>query len=237
MREKNTLRLEYQITVRVVRTYVQFQLDTPILHRAAERLVDGEIELEAPCVNTSGELGLRCRVSSPYIKEFERGLEIDETVSDYRVLDQRTPDETLYQIQLSETGRENCIVPLLGEYGGELVEAKRSGDRWSVRLQFPDHASLQGFIDDYRSRPRISIHVEKLGRENSADGNDHGLTKAQYETLRVACEQGYFEVPRRTSLVSLSDELGVSDNAVSERLRRAQSTLCERLFNDVQPPQ
>ena len=218
-------------------TYVQFRLTTPILHRAAEHLVDGEIEFEASCVNKSGEIGLRYWVTSRYVEEFERGLETDGTVSDYRVLNQRPPNETLYQVQLNESERENSIVPLLGEYGGELVDGKRSEDRWSIRLRFPDHTSLQEFIDDYRSHPRISIQVEKLGQENTSGGYTCGLTQTQYETLRVAYRQGYFEVPRRASLISLSDELSVSDNAISERLRRAQSTLCEQLFHDIQSPQ
>ena len=217
-------------------TYITFQLETPILHQAAEHLTDGEIELKAPCVNKSGKIGLRCLVSSPHIKEFERGLKSDETVSGYDVLDEYSTGETLYQIQLSETGRESWIVPLLGEYGGTLVEGKRLRDQWSIHLRFPDHASLQDFIDDYRSRPRISIHIKKLGRENVSDGYAGELTQTQYETLYVACKRGYFEIPRRASLDSLSEELDVSDNAISERLRRAQSTLCERLFHNVQPP-
>ena len=222
--------------VDIVGTYIKFQLETPVLHQAAEHLVDGEIELKAPCINKSGEIGLRCLVSASYIEEFERGLKFDETVSGYDVLDKFSIGETLYQIQLSEPGRENCIVPLLGEYGGELVEGKRSGDQWFIHLRFPDRTSLQDFIDDYRSRPRISICVKKLGRKSVSDGDADGLTQAQYEALRVAYERGYFEIPRSTSLTLLSEELGVSDNAVSERLRRAQSTLCERLFHDAQSP-
>lgn len=217
-------------------TYITFQLETPILHQAAEHLTDGEIELKAPCVNKSGEIGLRCLVSSPHIEEFERGLKFDETVSEYDVLDEYSTGETLYQIQLRETGRRSTIVPLLGEYGGTLVEGKRLGDQWSLHLRFPDHASLQDFITDYRSCPGISIHIKKIGRENVSDGYAGGLTQAQYETLRLACERGHFEVPRRVSLTLLSEELGVSDNAVSERLRRAQSTLCKRFFHDAQLP-
>ena len=219
-----------------MKNYVKFKLETPVLHQAAEYLVDGEIELKAPSVNKSGEIGLRCRVSSSYIEEFEWGLKFDETVSGYDVLDKFSTGETLYQVQLSETGRENCIVPLLGEYGGELIEGKRSRDYWSIHLRFPDRISLQDFIDDYRSRPRISIRVKKLGRKNASNGDADGLTQAQYEALRVAYERGYFEIPRNASLTLLSEELGVSDNAVSERLRRAQSVLCERVFHDVQSP-
>jgi hypothetical protein len=52
-----------------------------------------------------------------------------------------------------------------------------------------------------------------------------GLTPARRETLLTALEVGYFAVPRETTLVELAAELGISDQAVSERLRRAQAKL------------
>lgn len=55
-----------------------------------------------------------------------------------------------------------------------------------------------------------------------------GVTPAQHETLRTAFEDGYFMVPRGTNLTTLSDQLGVSDQSVSERLRRAESKLLAR---------
>ena len=221
----------------IMSTYVKFELKTPVLHQAAEHLTGGVIELKESCINKSGEIGLRCLVSSPCVEEFERGLRSDETVSRYDVLAQPSTDETLYQIQLSKAGRENSIVPLLGEYGGELIEGKRSGEQCFISLRFPDHASLQDFINDYRSRQGISLQVTELGPETESHDYTYGLTQAQYEALYVAYKQGYFEVPRRASLVSLSDELGVSDNAVSERLRRAQRKICSRLFHDIRSSQ
>ncbi|MDT3437486.1 helix-turn-helix domain-containing protein [Haloarcula sp. 1CSR25-25] len=46
------------------------------------------------------------------------------------------------------------------------------------------------------------------------------LPTEERETLRVALEKGYFEVPRATSLVDISDVLGRSDVEVSQQLRR-----------------
>jgi hypothetical protein len=47
------------------------------------------------------------------------------------------------------------------------------------------------------------------------------LTPVQRRTLVVAIEQGYFEIPRQSTLDDLAADLGVSKQAVSERLRRA----------------
>lgn len=46
------------------------------------------------------------------------------------------------------------------------------------------------------------------------------LTADERETLRVALEKGYFEVPRETTLVKVADELDRSDVEVSQQLRR-----------------
>lgn len=52
-----------------------------------------------------------------------------------------------------------------------------------------------------------------------------GLSDAQYETLITAYELGYFQVPRETTVDELGEELGVSAQSVSERLRRGHEKL------------
>lgn len=52
-----------------------------------------------------------------------------------------------------------------------------------------------------------------------------GLTRGQREVLVAAMERGYFEVPRRASLVDLGESLDISDSAASQRLRRGLSEL------------
>nr|WP_255473553.1 helix-turn-helix domain-containing protein [Halogeometricum sp. CBA1124] len=51
------------------------------------------------------------------------------------------------------------------------------------------------------------------------------MTDLQRETLALAIRRGYFEVPRSATLSDLAAELGVSKQAVSERLRRALALL------------
>lgn len=47
-----------------------------------------------------------------------------------------------------------------------------------------------------------------------------GLTRRQRTTLELAVERGYYDIPRRCTTIELADELGISDQAVTERLRR-----------------
>jgi predicted DNA binding protein len=65
----------------------------------------------------------------------------------------------------------------------------------------------------------------------TSNGN-FGLTSAQREALTVAFEAGYFDVPAQTTLDSLSDVLGVTSQAVSERLNRGTKKLVETTLID-----
>lgn len=44
----------------------------------------------------------------------------------------------------------------------------------------------------------------------------------QYEILTTAIEAGFFAIPRETTFAELAGVLNISDQAVSEHLRRAQ---------------
>ncbi|EFW93068.1 DNA binding domain-containing protein [Haladaptatus paucihalophilus DX253] len=55
----------------------------------------------------------------------------------------------------------------------------------------------------------------------------HERTEQQHETLRSAMDRGYYEIPRRMTTTDLAEELGVSHQAVSERLRRGHRCLVE----------
>lgn len=46
------------------------------------------------------------------------------------------------------------------------------------------------------------------------------LADSQGDLLRSAVQEGYFEVPRRVSLVELAEKHGISDREASERMRR-----------------
>lgn len=53
----------------------------------------------------------------------------------------------------------------------------------------------------------------------------YGLTPKQRETLVTALELGYFDVPQRSTMEDVAEEVGVSQQAVSKRLRHGHSNL------------
>lgn len=123
-------------------------------------------------------------------------------------------------IRVHWTEDESPLFHLIREGNGTLVDAEGTSDGWSVSIRFPDQDAVAAF---YEAAHELGIVLELRGINDtgfarSRDG--YGLTAIQHETLTTALEAGYFDVPRRVTISELSSELGVSDQAVSERLRR-----------------
>ncbi|EMA51406.1 helix-turn-helix domain-containing protein [Halococcus thailandensis] len=74
------------------------------------------------------------------------------------------------------------------------------------------------------------LNLQRLYHPDEPAVDTSGLTAAQRETLLTALEEGYFAIPRDITTEGLGDRLGISDQAVSERLRRAQTTVFTSLL-------
>ena len=149
-------------------------------------------------------------------------------VEDVEVLDQ-IDGETLVRIEWDPD--LHGLFGLLVDSEIALTQAVGTGESWSLQIRFPDQDRLSAFygrcIED-----GIALSVESVHNPGWSGAEELPLTDAQRETLVAALEAGYFEVPRRTTLVELADELGVSDSAVSQRLRRGLSNLITRSFEE-----
>jgi predicted DNA binding protein len=107
-----------------------------------------------------------------------------------------------------------------------VLAGRGDPDTWTFRLRFVDRDDLSDF---YHAVVDTGIPLSLANVQNRAARVDGGsgldLTETQRETLEVALEEGYFEIPRGITLAALADELGVSDTAVSQRLRRGLRAL------------
>lgn len=64
------------------------------------------------------------------------------------------------------------------------------------------------------------------------DGHDELLTERQQECLLVAQREGYFEVPRESTLAELAEILGVDKSTASETIRRGAGKIIRQFFLD-----
>lgn len=147
----------------------------------------------------------------------------EETVSAHRTVDDvvalGTADgHSLYRLEWR--GEEDDLIRAIADADGALLEAY-GDDEWEFRLRLPDHDSLSAFHESCLDRG-ISIRVDRTyastGRAKS--GRRYDLSPAQREALLLALREGYFETPSEANLSDLAEELGISQQALSSRIRR-----------------
>ena len=92
---------------------------------------------------------------------------------------------------------------------------------WDFELRFPDHDSLSRY-QTCCENSHISVEVVRVYNPTDPGvGPWYGLSEPQRDALLLAVQMGYYDIPRECSTKDLAAELGISDQAVTERLRRA----------------
>jgi DNA-binding CsgD family transcriptional regulator len=73
---------------------------------------------------------------------------------------------------------------------------------------------------------RLTVSVDRLGEYDARrESRAAALTDRQAEVLDVARERGYYEVPRRTGVREIADEVGCSKSTAANHLRKAEARL------------
>lgn len=163
----------------------------------------------------------------------ERGAAVEALpdrpgVTAARVVDE-LPGRTL--VRLSWDG-DDPVLRAVEATGAVLLAAEGDADRWRLRLRFPDREVLGEFYERCAAEA-ADVSLEQVnGSEPTGREDLFGLSETQRETVLAAFERGYFEVPRGTTLDALADHLGVSDQAVSERLRRGLEALLRATLDE-----
>lgn len=122
---------------------------------------------------------------------------------------------------------DGLIQPLI-EYNAEILRAEGTATEWEFRLQFAEHDDLTAFRKAAKANG-VPITLRRI--YNPALPTEEGpLTPEQQDALITAQDQGYFEVPRQITQQELSDFIGISDQALSQRLRRGTSRLITEII-------
>ncbi len=140
----------------------------------------------------------------------------------------------LYDLEFTE-GAVN-VFEVAADGQGTVLGASAADGRWNVRIRFSDREDVSRVYDRLVEQD-VTVDIVRLTDLTEQSSPEHGLTPKQYETLIAAHEHGYFTIPRETSMQELADELGVSHQALSERLRRAYRTLVTTELDDVEDGQ
>lgn len=202
-----------------------------VLHEATTSVPAVELDLMSEVATDPERPMLDFWVEGSNLDDFEAAMEADETVSDpvcYTEMDARR----LYRIQISEAV-DLVIYSTWVKEGGSRLETTCQDGVWHNRFRFPDRESFQR-VYEWCVDHDIEFTLHRLYRETDDDSMqaETDLTPEQEETLRRAYELGYHEIPQQTTLVEIASELGISQQAVSERLRRGYGTLIKNHVAD-----
>ncbi|WP_254768730.1 helix-turn-helix domain-containing protein [Salinilacihabitans rarus] len=160
----------------------------------------------------------------------EESLEgVGEALADDRSVDNAElltdlESERLYRMDWVDD--VTMIVHLLTEENATILDAVGERTRWRLRILFPERETLSRTYE-FADEKGLTVDVEKIHELREERGGRYGLTDAQHETLVAALERGYYRIPREVDMEELAAELGISHQALSERLRRAHRTLVE----------
>ncbi|WP_410767610.1 helix-turn-helix domain-containing protein [Haloferax sp. DFSO60] len=193
------------------------------LAQATEQ-VDIAIDASAPQLRGDGNVLLH--FSAPPNDHLSTVLDDDPNIRYLHV----TRGEKAYTYRC--LSKHPCVVHRLVNVGF-LVESMRYHDGGATMSgAVVGYDVLRGVMET--AGQTVGIQLQRVYPLRS-EGDDQrsrawGLTRAQAESLRVAHEMGYFEIPKAVTATEVAEELGISKTAFLERLRRGQSSLCSSVF-------
>lgn len=206
----------------------EFRFHTPILRGALEAVPEMRLRIETVQLGPENQSRILFWAAGDDFEAFERGLDADETIRQYRCLTE-VDGQRLYRTSQSDTGEEVLTYPVMAQEDINILNGTGTTEGWTIRARFPDREALSAYREACQERD-IPFRVQRLYPEaqivGDGGGSDpYGLTDPQREVLLATLEMGYFDVPRQTTLDDIAQELGITVQAVSTRLRRAQQTL------------
>ncbi|WP_255169856.1 bacterio-opsin activator domain-containing protein [Natrononativus amylolyticus] len=158
-----------------------------------------------------------------------RVLEDDSTVTS---IDHLTTinEERLYRMEW--TDKAHILGYMVIEHGATVQRATAHDDQWDLRVLFPEQSEISATAQ-YARDNGYRLDVTRVYDVSNIQKVWFDLTEDQHEALVAAVEHGYFNIPRDIAQEDLSEHLGISHQATSERLRRAFKGLAENVVHST----
>jgi predicted DNA binding protein len=154
-------------------------------------------------------------------EDIEAAFDPHVGVTDIRLVDSvedqylmRAEWEQAYFGVLSALAKANVVV--LSGIGTE--------DEWRFEVRGESQETMAEFREDCQKND-IPIDITAVHAMLPIKGEGYELTETQREALVLAYERGYFDTPREASLEEIADELGITQQSLSSRLRRGHRRL------------
>lgn len=180
--------------------------------------VSRSMHIELERIVPAGDLMPYIWVTGDDHDAFRKTLRATPVIQAIHELD-RIGESRLYRLEWAEvpTGLGMGIA----QSDAVILEAQ-ANDVWRFRLRFDDNRKLSMF-HNYIVEHELPIRIERTYTLTEKIGNrsQFNLTQGQREALVLALQRGYFDSPRKVTLATLAEELDISKQALSQRVRRA----------------
>lgn len=205
------------------------------LYEANQAAPGMRLELERAVVPVEGEPALYLWATGEGFEAFEAAMPDDPTVEGFEVVDE-VDGRRLYRVTVDTTETADST-SIEQEVGASRLSATITAKGLEFEIRFPDWSALQRYVHLVRE---IGLEVSLQAvypAEGGPSRERYDLSQKQLTVLQRALSEGYFGVPRGTDLATVADELDISEQAASERLRRGLASLLESTIGraDAEP--
>ncbi|WP_254535736.1 helix-turn-helix domain-containing protein [Halomarina litorea] len=160
-------------------------------------------------------------VRAPNFDALDEVLDADDTTRDVTLLTD-LGEERLYRMEW--VNQIPVVLRMITNSEATILSAATDGDQWVLRVLYPSREGLSDTVE-FCEEQGLSFDVRSVRELEGEPAGRHGLTEGQYEALTAAAERGYFAVPREVELADLAEDLDISHQALSERIRRGIESL------------
>lgn len=181
-------------------------------------------------VPSEGEPALYLWATGDGFESFEAAATDDPTVERVEMVEE-TGGRRFYRVVVDQSETTDSAT-IEQRVGASRLSAYTTPEGIHFRMRFPDWEALQRYIDIARDRD-LDVSLQAVyGANDDHSPEQYGLSAKQLEILRESLEADYFDVPRGTDLTTLAADLGISEQAASERLRRGLASLLEATIGE-----
>ncbi|WP_114579183.1 helix-turn-helix domain-containing protein [Saliphagus sp. LR7] len=206
--------------------------DEVALAETFEALPDLEMRIKSIVAEGSQQAMPLVWIAGEPRPEIEDALSNDSSVAEFdSLLEDSETDENLYRIEYA-AGVSDMYSAIFSN-DGTILDAQCSASNWTFRLLFPERDLLSETVSELEDQG-ITVDVKRMVKagRNADLEETAALTEPQEEAINEAYDRGYYDVPRRISLEDLATEVGISHQALSERLRRANKVLASEQIGE-----
>lgn len=204
--------------------YVEFHHQSEIFHRTLQETEHVEVVIRNLSTGPETPLQVIAAVTGDGCGTFHSMVADDPSVEELKLLEDGE-FRRLYWMRAVPGTLDQRAYEAAVDSGGIYLQSRWAGNGWYTTMNYPDQESFQ----DYQRRideagMEIEPTVVRVGRY-LISGGAFDLTEKQEAVLLEAIEGRFFEIPRGSTLGDIADRLSISEQAASERLRRAMGSL------------